>query len=165
MNRQKFFTETQRREIWERYRSGESDASIARSFGRYPSSVHQLIRRTGGVCPAEPVRSSLALSPVEREEILRGLAAGASMREIARRNNRAPSTASREVARNGGGVRYRAELAERRALKEAHRPKVAKLAQCPRLRGVVEQNSSGAGPRSKSQIGSKSPTLTKRTCE
>lgn len=138
MTRQRFFTEAQRREIWERYRSGESDASIARRFGRYPSAIHQLIRRTGGVCPAEPLRSRLALSAPEREEISRGLAAGESMREIARRINRAPSTVSREVARNGGCARYRAELAERRAMKEAHRPKVAKLAQCPRLARVVE---------------------------
>jgi IS30 family transposase len=139
MTRQRYFTEAQRREIWERYRSGEFDASIARDFGRYPSVIHQLIRRTGGVCPAEPARSRLALSVSEREEISRGLAAGEDMREIARRINRAASTVSREVARNGGTTQYRAELAERRALKEAHRPKVAKLAQCPRLRRVVEE--------------------------
>jgi IS30 family transposase len=60
------------------------------------------------------------------------------MRDIARRIHRAPSTVSREVARNGGCSRYRAQMAERRALKEARRTKIAKLAKCPRLRRVVE---------------------------
>jgi hypothetical protein len=50
----------------------------------------------------------LRLSLDEREEISRGLAAGESLRAIASRLSRAPSTVSREVARNGGRSRYRA---------------------------------------------------------
>ncbi|WP_419469088.1 helix-turn-helix domain-containing protein [Burkholderia diffusa] len=38
----------------------------------------------------------------EREEISRGVSAGPSIRAIARQLNRAPSTISREIARNGG---------------------------------------------------------------
>jgi IS30 family transposase len=138
MTRQKFFSETQKREIWDRHRSGESNSSIARSFGRYPSAIHQVIRRSGGVKPPEPKRSPRALTAVDREEISRGLAAQKSLREIAREIHRAPSTVSREIARNGGCARYRAQSAERRALREARRPKVAKLAQCARLRRAVE---------------------------
>lgn len=138
MTQQRFFTEEQRREIWQRYRSGESDGSIARSLGRYPSAIHQVIRRTGGVCPSERTRSRLALSAGDREDISRGLAAEESCREIARRIRRSPSTVSREVARNGGRPRYRAEMAERRASREARRPKPGKRARCPRLRRVVE---------------------------
>jgi IS30 family transposase len=48
------------------------------------------------------------LSLEEREEISRGLAEGVSLREIAERLGRAPSTTSSEVERNGGGGRYRA---------------------------------------------------------
>ena len=44
----------------------------------------------------------------------------------------------REVARNGDTRRYRACAADRAALARARRPKVAKLAACPRLRAVVE---------------------------
>jgi len=78
------------------------------------------------------------LSVDEREEISRGLVAGESLRSIASRLGRATSTISREIARNGGSHRYRACQADRRAWRRAKRPKVAKLAECPRLRRVVE---------------------------
>jgi len=74
----------------------------------------------------------------EREEISRGLAAGHSCRVIAQRLGRAPSTVSREVARNGGRCRYRAQPADGAADRRARRPKPAKLVLQPRLRAVVE---------------------------
>ena len=74
----------------------------------------------------------------EREEISRGIAQGVSLRCITRRLGRAPSTVSREVAANGGRMRYRATVAHRVSRCRAHRPKPAKLATSPRLRGVVE---------------------------
>jgi IS30 family transposase len=75
----------------------------------------------------------------EREEISRGLAAGSSMRAIARRLGRAPSTISREVTANGGRRRYRASAAHDRSRVVARRPKEAKLACSARLRAVVEE--------------------------
>ena len=86
----------------------------------------------------EPARSPLRLSPAEREEISRGLAAGEPVRAIARRLGRAPSTVCREVVANGGRNRYRACAADRRAGRLLRRPKPAKLARCPRLREIVE---------------------------
>ena len=86
----------------------------------------------------EPRRSPLRLSLAEREEISRGLAAGEPVREIARRLGRAPSTVCREVAANGGGDRYRACAADRRAVRLMRRPRPARLARCPRLREAVE---------------------------
>ena len=71
----------------------------------------------------EPVRSPLRLSLREREEISRGLAGGESLRSIARRLGRSPSTISREVATNGGRRRYRACRADTAALRRARRPK------------------------------------------
>src|SRR4029450_1824847 len=88
--------------------------------------------------PVEPKRSRLHVRPAEREEISRGIAAGDSLRVIARRLGRTPSTVSREVARHGGRCRYRACRADREALQRMRRPKVEKLARCPRLRAVVE---------------------------
>jgi len=44
----------------------------------------------------------------EREEISRGIAAGESIRRIAHSLGRVPSTVSREIRRNGGGQRCRA---------------------------------------------------------
>jgi IS30 family transposase len=63
----------------------------------------------------------------EREEISRGVAAGESCRKIAARLGRAPSTVSRELARNGGRGRYRAQAADAAAFRRAQRPKAAKL--------------------------------------
>jgi transposase, IS30 family len=83
-------------------------------------------------------RSPLRLSLSEREEISRGLAAGDSLRHIAERLGRAPSTVSREVAANGGRRAYRACRADRAALRRARRPRASKLATCDRLRALVE---------------------------
>jgi transposase, IS30 family len=74
----------------------------------------------------------------EREEISRGVAAGEPCRQIAGRLGRAPSTVSRELARNGGCGRYRAQAADAAAFGRAQRPKAAKLVLEPRLRAVVE---------------------------
>jgi transposase, IS30 family len=65
----------------------------------------------------------------EREEISRGLAAGESLRGIARTRlpGRDPSTVSREVARHGGRGRYRAERALRAAAIGRRRPKPRRL--------------------------------------
>jgi IS30 family transposase len=51
------------------------------------------------------------------------VAAGDSCRVIAKRLARAPSTVSRELARNGGRHRYRAQAADTAAGRRAARPK------------------------------------------
>jgi IS30 family transposase len=68
------------------------------------------------------------LSLVEREEISRGIAVGRSLRSIALRLNRALSTVSRELKRNGGRHGYRASRADEAAWDRARRPKICKLA-------------------------------------
>ena len=111
---------------------------IGQQIGRHHRTVWGHLQRLRRPAPVEPIRSPLRLSLREREEISRGLAAGESRRSIARRLGRSPSTIVREVARNGDARRYRAWVADRAALAGARRPKVAKLASCPRLRAVVE---------------------------
>jgi IS30 family transposase len=74
----------------------------------------------------------------EREEISRGVAAGEPCRQIAAWLGRAPSTVSRELARNGGRTYYRAQAADTAAFRRAQRPKAAKLMTQPRLPAVVE---------------------------
>jgi IS30 family transposase len=71
-------------------------------------------------------------------QISRGVAAGDSCRAITTRLGRAPSTVSRELARNGGRSRYRAQRADAAADRRAARPKPSKLVLIPRLRTVVE---------------------------
>jgi transposase, IS30 family len=99
--------------------------------------VRAFVLQTGGVQCRPPRRAARALLVAEREEISRGLAAGDSCRVIAQRLGRAPSTVSRELARNGGRRRYRAQAADAAADRRARRPKAAKLVLLPRLRAVV----------------------------
>jgi IS30 family transposase len=135
--RRSALTTEQQRELWRRWRAGESLHEIARAFGRRASSIHGMIAAHGGYVPAARRRAPRVLALGEREEISRGLAAGASLRLIARRLGRAPSTVSREVARHDGRRRYRALRADERAWRRARRPKPCKLASEPRLRALV----------------------------
>jgi IS30 family transposase len=68
------------------------------------------------------------LSPAEREDISRGLAAGRSIRSIAASLGRAPSSVSREINRNEGPEGYRANQADQAAWDRARRSKPCKLA-------------------------------------
>ncbi len=122
-----FFTEKQKSEIWDRWQRGESMRSIGRHFDRGSSSIYPLLERTGGIRPATRTRSRLALTLTEREEISRSLMAKQSLRSIALKLRRAPSTISREVCRNGGAKHYRAATSDAKAWDRAHRPKPCKL--------------------------------------
>jgi transposase, IS30 family len=96
-------------------------------------------RAAGGVKgngPAGAV-SGRFLSLAEREEIAVGLAAGLSMRRIAVGLGRPVCTVSREVARNGSRLGYRAVPAQAQAEFRAARPKTAKLAGNGQLRAWV----------------------------
>jgi IS30 family transposase len=121
-------------------------------------------RRFGGVNPRmqEPQgQKRPRLSPDEREQIMIGTAQGESIRSIAGRLRRAPSTIMREIANNGAargrtgryrakyrfGARqggwdaksgYSARMAQRRSEERARRPKTGKLARCPALREKVQ---------------------------
>jgi len=84
-------------------------------------------------------RSARSLSLSEREEISRGIYAGDSMRAMARRMGRSPSSICREIARHGGKARYRALDADRHAWRNAQRPEPCRLAQQPALALLVAQ--------------------------
>jgi transposase, IS30 family len=78
------------------------------------------------------------LSPAEREEIALGRAAGESVRSIARRLGRHPSTVSREVRPDERyGQRYRAGAGDYRCYLRSRRPKRARLATAGPLRAQV----------------------------
>ena len=106
--RRRIFAAAQCAELWRRYKAGESILGIGRALGRGPSAIHRVLQCTGGIAPLERHRSSRVLSLVEREEISRGIAAGYTIRAIARGLNRAVSTVSQEVSRHGGRELYRA---------------------------------------------------------
>lgn len=130
-------TGEQKRELWSRWKAGESLSEIGRALGKQPGSIHGVVAANGGYVPTRRRRSAHVLSLTEREEISRGLAEGASLRTVAKRLGRAPSTVSREVARHGGRAHYRATKADDRAWDRARRPKACKLARVPQLRRLV----------------------------
>jgi IS30 family transposase len=124
-------------ELWVRFRAGETVTAIAKAFGLPVGTLYPVVHARGGVAPRPRHRAVRALTSVERETISRGLAAGESVRAIARALDRAPSTISREIQRNAGATRYRAATADRRAWHAARRPKPGRLAQHPRLCAAV----------------------------
>lgn len=126
--RRTFYTEKQKALMWDRWQRGDSLHEIASLFDRHHSTVRGILERSGGIRPPERSRSGRSLTRVEREEISRGIASGRSLRSIALRLGRAPSTISRELNRNGGLHSYRAHAAEQAAWDRARRPKRCKLA-------------------------------------
>ena len=131
-------SELERWRIAELAAQGLPSRVIGRELGRSHRAVWGYMRVLRRPPVAEPVRCALRLSLAEREEISRGLAGGESLRAIASRLGRAPSTVAREVTANGGRRRYRACRADKAALARMRRPKASKLAACARLRTAVE---------------------------
>ncbi len=138
MNRRSLPAEI-REEIWSRWKAGESLSDIGRAVSKVPGSVHHVIAHNGGVMPRMRRRSRWQLSLAEREEISRGLAAKMSLRAIALKLGRAPSTISREVARHGGKHKYRAADAEQSSWERAKRPKPCLLASHAQLQQIVTE--------------------------
>ena len=108
---------------------GDSLRSIAKDIGlASPSGVLIALaakRREARDDPWTPREGRLRLD--EREEIALGLRMGESMRSIARRLGRSPSTITREVKNNADTGGYRIWQAHERAREETRRPKQSKL--------------------------------------
>ena len=133
-----WFTAVEKAELWERWKRGSSAAAISRALDRRnKTGVLRIVMLNGGIAPAPRRRALAALRLEEREEISRGIAAGQSIRQIAVGLERAPSTVCREIGRNGGRQRYRANRAERSAWERALRPKPCRLAHHRELRWQV----------------------------
>ena len=133
-----WFTAAQKADLWECWKRGSSAAAISRALDRKnKTGVLRIVMLNGGIAPAPRRRALAALRLEEREEISRGIAAGQSIRQIALGLERAPSTVCREIGRNGGRQRYRANRAERSAWERALRPKPCRLAHHRELRWQV----------------------------
>src|ERR1700684_2892744 len=94
-------TEEQKADMWRRWKAGYSIREICEALNRSSSPVWAQLAILGGMTPPGGIRA-IVLKMAEREEISRGLGSGESVRSIARRLSRAPSTVSREIARHGG---------------------------------------------------------------
>src|SRR5215510_3674305 len=88
------FSPAQIRDVWRRWKSGETQHEIGRAYGKPHTSIRHLLLPRGGIPPAVRRRSGLALTLAEREDISRGIASGALIREIARGLDRTTSTVS-----------------------------------------------------------------------
>ncbi|TKJ31244.1 transposase [Blastococcus sp. CCUG 61487] len=128
-----------RRAFWQGVREGLSTEASSSRAGVSSTVGRRWFRECGGVSPialAEPTGRYLNLA--EREEISRGLAAGLTVRAIARGVGRSASSISREIRRNRPpGRPYRAVTAQVAAEQRVRRPKPRKLAQA-RLRARVQ---------------------------
>ncbi len=123
-----------RREMIQLARQGILQREIAKMLGVSQQLVSVVLLPKGGVYRVEDWHPSDArLSLEDRIEVGLGCQRGDSLRVIAHRIGRSPSTVSREVAANGGRVWYRPMKAHRRAHALARRPKPTKLSRHRRL--------------------------------
>jgi IS30 family transposase len=127
----------QKADLWQRWKQGQSLSEIGRALGKHAGSIHGVLSSNGGFIPPVRKRSRWALTLAEREEISRGMATDASIRQIAATLGRAPSTVSREIRRHGGAHRYRAAEADTQAWTHSRRPKPCRLATSPTLQQIV----------------------------
>jgi len=132
-------TASQKADLWHRWKHGQSLSEISRTLGKNPGSIHGVLSSHGGIFPIPRRRSRWALNLAEREEISRGIVAGMSIRQIAAKIRRAPSTVSREIGRHGGRREYRASAADVAAWDRSRRPKLCRLAACNKLQQVVAE--------------------------
>src|SRR5262245_35492909 len=79
-------------------RGGATFEATAAAVGCSTKSIQRYLAFTGGLKSRLKERSALRLSLSERENVSQNLVADDSLRTIARRLKRAPSTVSREVS-------------------------------------------------------------------
>jgi len=127
--------------FWAAMQRGEFITDAAAEAGTYRKKGARWLVAEGGVRPRRGRNlQGRCLSFAEREEIALGRAGGESIRTIAARLGRSPSTVSRELSRNGGSGGYRATSAHALAYHRASRPKPAKLRTNLALRRLVEHD-------------------------
>jgi IS30 family transposase len=131
-------------EYWKLILDGVGTAEACRRVGIGRKTGYRWRAERGGLPPlrlAEAEHRGRYLSQLERQRIATLRGQGLSVREIARRLGRSPSTVSRELRRNvlphDGGV-YDSDLAHARARERARRGRTGRLATDPELRKVVQ---------------------------
>ncbi|PYE11860.1 IS30 family transposase [Williamsia limnetica] len=136
------------RAFWGKIAEGLTSEDAAVSCGVSGPVGSRWFRHAGGMPPIDLAPTSgRYLSFAEREDIAVMRAEGLSIRTMAGRIGRSPSTISRELRRNAatrnGKLEYRASTAQWKADLAARRPKPAKLAEHPKLQEFVQDRLSG----------------------
>ena len=121
--------------VWEMLSAGERTREISRETGVSISAINLYKSEAGGVFEPVKTYSGRYLSILDRWEIARLLDAGNGVNQIARLMGRAPSTISRELARNHDPHtgRYIPGSAQMKAQQRQRRPKQRILVANPRL--------------------------------
>jgi IS30 family transposase len=125
------------RRFWEELRAGGTVTDAAARAGVNRSTAANWVSHAGGVIPPR-VSPSNRLTFLDREEIWFGYSKSESIRSIAARLSRSPSTISRELRAGMTARGYRPSFAEQRSRDRARRPRGGKLAQNDRLREYVQ---------------------------
>lgn len=131
-------------EYWQLILAGVGTVEACKLVGIGRKTGYRWRAELGGLPPRRRVegqRSDRYLSLIERQRIATPRDQGLSMREIARRLGRSPSTISRELQRNTaehdtGG--YDGDLAHSRAKERLQRPRGLRVATEPGLRAVIQ---------------------------
>jgi IS30 family transposase len=121
--------------------AGMSPMEVARRTGVSKSKLYRLQHSMGGMYRiSRTSHSARFIDHAERCEIARLRDAGLTVRQVATRLGRAPSTISRELRRNVQvrTGRYEPARADRLAWERQRRPKPSKLSRSPELRKVVQ---------------------------
>jgi IS30 family transposase len=131
-------------EYWKLVLAGVGTVEACRQVGIGRKTGYRWRAERGGLPPlrlSEAEHRGRYLSKLERQRIATLRGRGLSVREIARRLGRAPSTVSRELRRNvrphDKGV-YDGDLAHARARERARRQRAGRLATDAELRQVVQ---------------------------
>ena len=139
-------------QFWQAIALGRSSEEAAVDAGASAPLGPRWFRSAGGMPPTHlaPWSKQLSgryLSLTEREDIALELVKGTSIRAIAHKLGRSPSTISREVRRNaatrGGSLDYRASAAQWHADRAARRSRLGKLVENATLRKYVEERLAG----------------------
>ncbi len=126
--------------FWQQVADGARYEDAGASVGWSITTVRRELRSSGGVRPRRGRTLTGRSLSFEERELISLWRSKESVREIARRLGRAPSTVSRELRRNADKVFfYRATTAHARAHARAARPKTAKLNSNKPLRKEVEK--------------------------
>lgn len=127
-------------EFWQRVSSGLAADAAAEEIGLSSGAASDWMRQAGGMIPTHLLEapSGRYLDLMDRAQIAAMHGSGASIRQIAARVGRDPSTISRELRRNQVTRGYDPRSAQRRAEARLLRPKPMKLSQDPALHAYVQ---------------------------
>lgn len=64
---------SQKQDLWDRWRLGQTLSEIGRALGKHAGSVHGVLAASGRIAPPKRKRSRRALTLSDREEISRGI--------------------------------------------------------------------------------------------